>query len=96
MSTFTARPGTPPPASPLMIFPNNFREYLRYNEIPVIDGPLAPPRGNIEIRKCINCKQVNLLVHNTSTKEMCGVCTHSIANTKINNISTKEKNINFN
>jgi len=71
----TSRPGTPIPSPPLLLLPANFMNYLLADEIPIANGPLAPPRGGTEIRKCIRCKQVYLLVHYTSSKQKCGFCT---------------------
>jgi len=72
----TSRPGTPIPLRPLPLLPANFTNYLLADEIPITNGPLAPPRGGIEIRKCIKCMQVYLLVHFTSSKQKCGFCTY--------------------
>ena len=74
--TTISRPSTPPPSRPIRLLSRDFRTYLLENEIPVMDGPLAPPRNGMEIRKCYECNQVNLIVHYTSSKKKCGYCTH--------------------
>jgi len=50
--------------------------YLNDGELFVYRGYPAPTRNNKEIRKCISCKDVYLIVMKDSSKTCCGYCTH--------------------
>ena len=59
------------------IDPDTFGMYLEDGELLVSRGYPAPPSSNKEIRKCIGCHGVFLIVLKTSTKMKCGYCTEN-------------------
>ena len=50
--------------------------YLDVGELLASRGYPAPTRNNKEIRKCISCKDIYLIVLKDSPKTCCGYCTH--------------------
>ena len=51
-----------------------FNTYLEDGELLVSRGYPAPPSRNKEIRKCVSCDAVYMIVEKTSLKTTCGYC----------------------
>ena len=78
MSTTNNRSITPKPTIPSIQISNiplsELDLYLEIGELLVSKGYPAPTRYNKEIRTCVSCKDVYLIVEKTSSKIMCGYC----------------------
>lgn len=76
----SSRSVTPVKKQPTIIISNDAMEnidlYLNTGELLVSKGYPAPPRKEKEIRMCVFCKMVYLIVLKTSDKVNCGYCTH--------------------
>ncbi len=77
MSTRCATPTKNQLNIDISLIPMDVRmNYLEDGELFVYRGYPAPTRNNKEIRKCISCKDVYLIVMKDSPKMCCGYCTH--------------------
>lgn len=77
----SSRSVTPTKKQPTIIIPNNIMDnielYLNPGELLVSKGYPAPPRKTKEIRKCISCQNIYLIVEKISNKTKCGYCEHT-------------------
>lgn len=76
----SSRSVTPVKKQPTIIISNdamdNIDLYLNTGELLVSKGYPAPPPKEKEIRKCVSCHMVYVIVLKTSDKINCGYCTH--------------------